>query len=595
MKPDIALAQALNEALNALFPEHGIAEPEKLIQLQKTKKEFEGDLTLVVFPLTRYIKQNPEQLARQIGEYLLKESPLVSAFNVVKGFLNLSLHDEVWAKLLQTALDERYGQAPEASGKLYLVEYSSPNTNKPLHLGHLRNNFLGHSVSRIFEANGHQVVKVQVINDRGIHICKSMLAWEKFGNGETPESSGLKGDKLVGKYYVEFDRQYRTEIQKLVEQGRSAEEAAAESVLMQEAQEMLRRWEAGDTHVVALWKKMNAWVYEGFNETYHTIGVDFDKLYYESDTYLLGKEMVAEGLEKGVFFSKDDGSVWCDLSDEGLDQKLLLRADGTSVYITQDLGTALLRLRDYPALNGMVYTVGNEQDYHFKVLFSLLKKLGYAWADECHHLSYGMVDLPSGKMKSREGTVVDADDLVQEMVEESRKITEELGKANDLSEAGRKELYETLALGALKYFILKVDPKKRMLFNPAESIDFQGNTGPFLQYAYARVQSLLRKAPAVDTGFSASVALEPAVKEVIRVIADYPAAVREAAASYSPAVIANYVYELVRQFNHFYQSVPVLKEENEEKLRLKLALCKATGQIVASGLYLLGMRVPERM
>lgn len=568
----------------------------KQIQLQDTRPEFEGDITLVVFPLTSITKKGPEETANMVGEYLVQQLSEVESFNVVKGFLNIVYKPAYWLKFLgEKYSNEKFGLAEKPSGKMYVVEYSSPNTNKPLHLGHLRNNFIGYSVAEILKANGHEVKKVQIINDRGIHICKSMLAWQKAGLNETPESTGMKGDKLVGKYYVEFDKMYKAQVEELVAKGQTKEEAEKNASVMLEAQEMLRKWEAGDKFVIDLWKKMNGWVYDGFNETYKTLKVDFDKLYYESDTYILGKDLVEEGLNKGVFKKKEDGSVWVDNTDVGLDEKILLRKDGTSVYMTQDLGTAVLRYKDFPNVNGMIYTVGNEQDYHFKVLFATLKKLGYSWANECYHLSYGMVDLPSGKMKSREGTVVDADDLVQEMKQEAEKITSELGKADALKEEEKKALYDKLALGALKYFILKVDPKKRMLFNPAESIDFQGNTGPFIQYAYARINSLLEKAGRKTGAFGAGVGLKPEEKTVIKWLYKFPAIVKEAGDKHSPAEIANYIYELVKYFNHFYQTVPVLKEENAEVRNMRLAICMSVGSAVKTGLKLLGIEVPERM
>jgi len=565
------------------------------IQFQKTKKEFEGDITLVVFPLTKFIKQNPEAIATSIGNYLKEKSDFVISFNVVKGFLNLVIADRYWNEILKNAGNPDYGISKISTGKKYIVEYASPNTNKPLHLGHLRNIFLGYSVSEILKANGHNVIKTQIINDRGIHICKSMLAWGQSGKNETPENSGIKGDHLVGKYYVEYDKKYKKEVEELVAGGMLKEDAEKKAPSMQHAQELLRKWENNDPETIALWKKMNDWVYKGFDVTYKKAGVDFDKLYYESDTYILGKEIVEEGLRKNVFFKKDDGSVWCDLTNDGLDQKIVLRSDGTSVYITQDIGTAVLRYKEFPGVNGMIYTVATEQDYHFKVLFLMLKKLGYGFADECYHLSYGMVDLPTGRMKTREGNVVDADDMMDEMVAEAKKITEELGKLDEVTEEKRNELFEILGLGALKYFILKVDPKKRMIFDPAESIDFQGNTGPFVQYGYARIQSVLRKAGIEDLTFSIQTELLKEEKEVIKLINDYPSIIKEAGKNHSPAVIANYIYDLVKTFNHFYQAVPILKEEDKDKLHLKLSICKSTANIVESGLRLMGIRVPERM
>jgi len=565
------------------------------IPFQKTRKEFKGDTTLVTFGLTKLSKKSPDATALELGEYLKQHEKLVAGYNVIKGFLNIELSNSIWTKNLQSAAtDVNYGKGIK-SGKTYIVEYASPNTNKPLHLGHLRNIFLGYSVAEILKACGHQVVKAQVINDRGIHICKSMLAWKKEGKNATPQSTGLKGDKLVGHYYVEFDKLYKSQQKNLIAEGKSEEEAAKLAPAILEAQEMLRKWEAGDAETVSLWKMMNGWVYDGFDVTYKSINVDFDKLYYESDTYILGKGIVEEGLKKNVFYKKEDGSVWIDLTSDGLDEKLLLRADGTSVYITQDIGTAVERYKDFPSVNGMIYTVGNEQEYHFKVLFLILKKLGYQWADECYHLSYGMVDLPSGKMKSREGTVVDADDIVQEMDDTSEALTKELGKLDLQNEAEMKKLFHQIGQGALKYFILKVDPKKRMLFNPEESINFQGNTGPFLQYTHARICSILRKAADFSQQITDGVEMNDSEREIVKLIAEYPSMVQEAGISHSPAVIANYLYELVKAFNHFYQSVPILKEENEGKKNLRLTVCKATGNVLKNGLLLLGIEAPERM
>ncbi len=565
------------------------------LQIQKTRKEFEGDYTLVVFPLLRTTKTGPEQSGETIGNEIVESSEFISKFNVVKGFLNLSLTAQTWLEFVkQTLGNERYGFA-EKSGKQFMIEYSSPNTNKPLHLGHIRNNLLGYSVAKILEANGHKVVKVQIINDRGIHICKSMLAWQKFGGGETPESSGEKGDKLVGKYYVRFDREYKKEITELLKGGLAQEEAEKQAPILQEAQEMLRKWEAMDPEVRSLWETMNGWVYDGFNSTYTRLGVSFDKLYYESDTYLLGKENVAEGLKKGIFFQKDDGSIWINLESDGLDEKILLRSDGTAVYMTQDIGTAILRFEDFPKSSSLIYTVGNEQNYHFKVLFLILGKLGYDWANQLHHLSYGMVDLPSGKMKSREGTVVDADDLMGEMHHTAKSKTEELGKLEGMSDEEKSDLFEQIGMAALKYFMLKVDPKKRMLFDPQESIDFNGNTGPFLQYAYARIQSLLRKAGNVDQPDWASVELEDKEKDIIALLHDYPNVVREAGDAMSPAVVANYTYELVKAFNSFYQSVPIVTDDNPNQSNFRLVLSDMTGRVIKSSLGLLGIDVPQRM
>ncbi len=570
---------------------------DNLIQLQKTRKEFEGDITLVTFPLLKVSKNSPEKTGEIIGEYLKEKVEEVSDFNVIKGFLNLSISDKYWSTFFNSIYtSEKYGFAANASGKTILLEYSSPNTNKPLHLGHIRNNLLGFSVAEILKANGHYVKKVNLVNDRGIHICKSMLAWKKMGNGETPQSSGIKGDHLVGKYYVEFDKMYKAEIKSLMEAGKSKEEAEKNAPAIIEAQEMLRKWEAGDKEVVDLWKTMNGWVYEGFDVTYKKLGVDFDKFYYESETYLLGKKAVEIGLQKNVFYKKEDGSVWCDLTADGLDQKLLLRSDGTSVYMTQDIGTAIQRSEDFPSTNQMIYTVGNEQEYHFKVLFLILSKLGYDWAKECYHLSYGMVELPEGKMKSREGTVVDADDLIDEMVKTAKTTSEELGKLDDCSEEEKEKLYQTIGMGALKYFILKVDPRKGMLFNPAESIDFNGNTGPFIQYTHARIQSLLRKADFfIDEVSLGDYVFDTSEKEIIKLIYDYPETVKQSCNEYSPSIIANYTYELVKAYNHFYQALPIFKEENEEVKKFRLQLSKKVATIIQQSLALLGIQAPGRM
>ncbi|SHI40619.1 arginyl-tRNA synthetase [Mesonia phycicola] len=585
------LAQKVKEAVQHLHQ----VELEN-IEFQATRKEFEGDVTVVVFPMLRQVKTNPVQLGEAIGKYLEENVEEVSGFNVVKGFLNIVLSDSYFLKFFNLMKDnEQYGKVTtdEKSPKL-MVEYSSPNTNKPLHLGHVRNNLLGYSVSEILKAAGNTVYKTQIINDRGIHICKSMLAWQKFGEGETPESTGLKGDKLVGNYYVKFDKEYKTQIAELQKQGLTEEEAKKEAPLLLEAQKMLLQWEAGDEEVVALWKKMNQWVYDGFEKTYTALGVDFDKNYYESNTYLLGKEVVNDGLEKGVFYRKEDGSVWIDLTDEGLDEKIVLRSDGTAVYMTQDIGTAIQRVEDY-AINGMVYTVGNEQDYHFKVLFLILKKLGFEWANHLYHLSYGMVDLPSGKMKSREGTVVDADDLIAEMAKTAQTISEDLGKLDGYTEEEKQELYNTIGLGALKYYILKVDPKKRILFNPEESVDFQGNTGPFIQYTYARIQSILRKA---DFNYSEDLeeyALNEKEREVIKLLQQYPEVIQLAAEQHSPALIANYTYDLVKEFNSFYQNVIILGAEVEAQKIFRVQLSQAVAKTIKSAFTLLGINVPERM
>ncbi|SOS49456.1 Arginine--tRNA ligase [Tenacibaculum dicentrarchi] len=566
------------------------------VEFQATRKDFEGDITVVVFPLLRYKKGNPVQIGEDLGKYLVDNINEITNYNVVKGFLNLVVDNSFYTNFFnQIATNTSYGFIyPSADDSSRMVEYSSPNTNKPLHLGHVRNVLLGYSVAEILKASGKKVYKTQIINDRGIHICKSMLAWEKFGNGETPENTGLKGDKLVGNYYVKFDQEYKKEIATLIATGISEDDAKKQAPLFIEAQEMLRKWEAGDEKVVALWKEMNSWVYKGFDVTYKNIGVDFDKLYYESNTYLLGKDTVDEGLESGVFFKKEDGSVWCDLSEDGLDEKLVLRSDGTSVYMTQDIGTAIQRAKDMPDVGGMVYTVGNEQDYHFKVLFLILKKLGYSWAEQLHHLSYGMVDLPSGKMKSREGTVVDADDLMDEMTDTARTISQELGKLEGYSDQEKEELYKVIGLGALKYFILKVDPKKRILFDPKASVDFQGNTGPFIQYTYARIQSILRKAD-FDYSNAVSIELHAKEKELIKQLELYPEVIQQAANNYSPAVIANYTYELVKEFNSFYQNVHILGEENEDKKIFRVQLSKKVADTIKSAFALLGIEVPERM
>ena len=571
------------------------------VELQQTKKEFVGDVTLVVFSLLRHIKGNPVQIGEQIGSYLKeKVGNLVTDFNVIKGFLNLVIADAYYLNFLTEIKDNpQFGLTTPNSKEAILVEYSSPNTNKPLHLGHIRNNLLGYSVAEILKAAGHKVYKTQIINDRGIHICKSMVAWQRFGNGETPENTGFKGDQLVGNYYVAFDKAYKEEIQELIAQGKSKEEAEKQAPIFVAAQEMLRQWEAGDPEVMKLWTQMNGWVYDGFAVTYKNLGVDFDSYYYESNTYLLGKDIVEQGLQKGVFFKKDDGSVWCDLTADGLDEKLVLRADGTSVYITQDMGTAIQRVKDYPDVKGMVYTVGNEQDYHFKVLFLILKKLGYDWASHLYHLSYGMVDLPSGKMKSREGTVVDADDLIAEMEQTAKVISQELGKLDGYTEAQKEDLYHTIGLGALKYYILKVDPKKRILFDPKESIDFQGNTGPFIQYTYARIQSILRKYAETNNSKEVTViqpdTLQEKEKNLLKSITLFPSIVQDAADNYSPAVIANYVYDLVKDFNSFYQNVSILGEEDTNKRYFRVTMSKKIGEIIAESFKMLGIQVPERM
>jgi len=567
------------------------------LEFQETRKEFEGDVTLVVFPLLRQIKGNPAIIAETIGNYLLETSELVSGFNVIKGFLNLVITDAYYLNYFNALeKNENFGRIdPAQDGDAIMVEYSSPNTNKPLHLGHIRNNLLGYSVSEILAASGKKVYKTQIINDRGIHICKSMVAWQHFGNGETPESTGLKGDKLVGNYYVRYDQEFKKQVKTLSQEGLDPEEAAKQAPILLEAQEMLRKWEAGDPETVALWKKMNHWVYEGFDETYEALGVDFDTKYYESDTYLLGKEFVADGLEKGIFYRKEDGSVWIDLTEEGLDEKIVLRADGTAVYMTQDIGTAIQRIADFPDINGLVYTVGNEQDYHFKVLFLILKKMGFEWAQNLHHLSYGMVDLPEGKMKSREGTVVDADDLMIEMTNTARDISRELGKLDGYSEVEKEELYRIIGLGALKYYILKVDPKKRILFDPKESIDFNGNTGPFIQYTYARIQSILRKADFDYSEPAANLSLDPKEKDLIKLLETFPSLLQTAAKSLSPALIANYTYDLVKAYNSFYQTVPILGVTNDLEKKFRVQLSEAIGYAIQSACALLGIEVPSRM
>ena len=566
------------------------------VEFQATRKEFEGDITVVVFPLLRYKKGNPVQIGEDLGNYLVENVEEIIRFNVVKGFLNLVIDDSFYINFFNNiTTDNSYGfVAPSDDNSSRMVEYSSPNTNKPLHLGHVRNVLLGYSVAEILKASGKKVYKTQIINDRGIHICKSMLAWEKFGNGETPESTGLKGDKLVGNYYVKFDQEYKKEISNLVASGVPEDDAKKQAPLFIEAQEMLRKWEAGDKKVVDLWETMNGWVYKGFDVTYKNIGVDFDKLYYESNTYLLGKDVIEDGLKSGVFYKKEDSSVWCDLTEDGLDEKLVLRSDGTAVYMTQDIGTAIQRAKDFTDLGGMVYTVGNEQDYHFKVLFLILKKLGYSWAEQLYHLSYGMVDLPSGKMKSREGTVVDADDLMNEMTNTAREISEELGKLEGYTNNEKEELYRIIGLGALKYFILKVDPKKRILFDPQASVDFQGNTGPFIQYTYARIQSILRKAN-FDYSNPVSVELHAKEKELLKQLELYPEVIQQAAKNYSPAVIANYTYDLVKEFNSFYQNVHILGEENQDKKIFRVQLSKKVADTIKSAFSLLGIQVPERM
>ena len=605
MKIEDKLVASVLNGLKALY---GQEVPEKMVQLQKTKKEFEGHLTLVVFPFLKMSKRGPEQTAQEIGEYLKANDPAVAAFNVIKGFLNLTIASATWIELLnEIQADEQYGlmQVTDAS-PLVMIEYSSPNTNKPLHLGHVRNNLLGNALANIVAANGNKVVKTNIVNDRGIHICKSMLAWKKYGNGETPETSGKKGDHLVGDYYVSFDKHYKAEVKELMAkftaQGMSDDEAKAkaeaESPLMQEAREMLVKWEAGDPEIRGLWEMMNNWVYAGFDETYKKMGVSFDKIYYESNTYLEGKEKVMEGLEKGFFYKKEDGSVWADLTAEGLDHKLLLRGDGTSVYMTQDIGTAKLRFADYP-INKMIYVVGNEQNYHFQVLSILLDKLGFEWGKSLVHFSYGMVELPEGKMKSREGTVVDADDLMEEMIATAKETSQELGKLDGLTQEEADDIARIVGLGALKYFILKVDARKNMTFNPKESIDFNGNTGPFIQYTYARIQSVLRKAAesgiVIPEQIPAGIELSEKEEGLIQMVADFAAVVKQAGEDYSPSIIANYTYDLVKEYNQFYHDYSILREENEAVKVFRIALSANVAKVVRLGMNLLGIEVPSRM
>lgn len=586
------LSNQVKKAVNALF-----GATLETVELQATRREFVGDITVVIFPMLRQIKGNPMQIGEQIGQYLQDSVSEIKSFNVVKGFLNVEIDATFYLDFFESIKeDDAYGfSSPSKEDKAIMVEYSSPNTNKPLHLGHIRNNLLGYSVSEILKASGKKVYKTQIINDRGIHICKSMLAWQRYGNGETPESTGLKGDKLVGNYYVKFDQEYKKEVQTLISAGITEDEAKKEAPIIIEAQEMLLKWEAGDEEVVALWKKMNQWVYNGFDETYDNLGVDFDKLYYESQTYLLGKEFVAEGLKSGVFFKKEDGSVWCDLTADGLDEKIVLRSDGTAVYMTQDIGTAIQRVKDFPDVGGMVYTVGNEQEYHFQVLFLIIKKLGFEWAKNLFHLSYGMVDLPSGKMKSREGTVVDADELMLEMTQTAREISEELGKLEGYSDDEKEALYKSIGLGALKYYILKVDPKKRILFDPKESIDFQGNTGSFIQYTYARIQSILRKADLNVPFDKTLIELHEKEKELIKQLELFPEIIQNAADNHSPALIANYTYDLVKEFNSFYQNVSILGAENDNEKAFRVALSNKVGVTIKNAFGLLGIDVPERM
>ncbi len=595
MSLDSIISQGVSRAVKELY---GVNTPAEQIVPQATRKEFEGNLTIVVFPWVKAARKAPDAVATEIGNWLVDNEPAVDRFNAVKGFLNIVIEPTYWNSVLEhIASDDNFGfKEATADSPLVMVEYSSPNTNKPLHLGHVRNNLLGYSLARILQACGNKVVKTNIVNDRGIHICKSMLAWQKWGDGATPESTGKKGDHLIGDFYVLFDKHFREEVKTLMEKGLTEDEAKAESKLMAEAREMLRKWEQKDPEIRSLWEMMNKWVYDGFDITYKRMGVDFDKIYYESDTYLEGKEKVLEGLEKGIMYRKEDGSVWADLTDAGLDNKLLLRSDGTSVYMTQDIGTAKLRFRDFP-IDKMIYVVGNEQNYHFQVLSLLLDRLGFKWGKDLVHFSYGMVELPQGKMKSREGTVVDADDLMEEMVANAREVSAQLGKTDGLTPAEIDEISETVGLGALKYFLLKVDPRKNMMFNPAESIDFNGNTGPFIQYTYARIRSVLRKAAELDYEIGDYAAVTPNDKEIalIQTLSDFPATVEEAGRSYSPALIANYAYELVKQYNQFYHDYSILKEENPAVRSLRLALCKSVARTVKQAMGLLGINVPERM
>ena len=593
MNIEALISKAAGDAVKALY---GMDATEKMLQLQKTRSEFEGNLTLVVFPFVKAAKKSPEQTAQEIGEYLVNNCSAVEKFNVVKGFLNLSIGDGAWVELLSAIdKDDHFGtKRADENSPLVMIEYSSPNTNKPLHLGHVRNNLLGWSLAQIMEANGNRVVKTNIVNDRGIHICKSMLAWQKWGNGETPASSGKKGDHLIGDYYVLFDKHYREEVKELVANGMDEERAKQEAPLIKEAHEMLVRWEQNDPEVRQLWQMMNDWVYAGFDETYKALGVSFDKIYYESQTYLVGKKKVEEGLEKGLFFRKDDGSVWADLTDAGLDQKLLLRSDGTSVYMTQDIGTAQMRFQDYP-IDKMIYVVGNEQNYHFQVLSLLLDRLGFKWGKELVHFSYGMVELPNGKMKSREGTVVDADDLMQLMVDDARRVADEAGKTADMSEEERQQIARIVGMGALKYFILKVDARKNMLFNPEESIDFNGNTGPFIQYTHARIRSILRKSEGEGNLSAAGYQLNAKETALIQKLNEFPAAVEQAGKDYSPSGIANYCYELTKEFNQFYHDYSILNAESEGAKAMRLVIARNVAKTLKNGMALLGIEVPERM
>ena len=594
MNIETLLSQTIGQVVGSLYPNI----PSSALQIQRTRKEFSGDYTLVVFPLLRASRKSPEATATEIGQALVDNSQLIESFNVVKGFLNMTLKTEIWLSRLNAIADDNNFGFGAPTGRTVMVEYSSPNTNKPLHLGHIRNNLLGYSVAQILKANGNTVIKANLVNDRGIHICKSMIAWLKFGNGETPESSGMKGDHLAGKYYVEFDKHYKQEIKQLVAEGMTEDDAKKRAPIMLEAQEMLRRWEAHDPEVYALWEKMNGWVYDGFDKTYAALGIDFDKIYYESQTYLLGKEIVEEGLAKGIFYRRDDNSVWIDLTADGLDEKLLLRGDGTSVYMTQDLGTAYRRFEDNE-LDELVYVVGNEQNYHFQVLKLILKKLGYTeWSDNIFHLSYGMVELPEGKMKSREGTVVDADDLIEDMISTAATMSRELGKLDNIAPAEADETIRMIGLGALKYFILKVDPKKTMLFDPRESIDFNGNTGPFIQYTHARIRSVLRKAAEAGIDFNGAAdntALLPEEIEIIKSLEEFPGVVRQAGENFAPSAIANYIYDLAKAYNSYYHDHSILRESDADVKALRLKLSNEVARIIKRGMGLLGIDVPERM
>ena len=582
----------IKEAIKSLY-NHEISINQ--IQVQRTRKEFDGDFTVVVFPFLKISKKKPEETADEIGKWIVDNLLEINSFNVIKGFLNLSYSQGFWLNWFQQLNEPTKRLNNLVEPKNLMVEYSSPNTNKPLHLGHIRNNLLGYSVSEILKALGHTVYKTQIVNDRGIHICKSMLAWQLYGNGETPESTGVKGDKFVGKYYVAFDKHYKKEILELVANGKTEDEAKKEAPILVAAQKMLQKWEAKDKEVMGLWETMNGWVYKGFDITYKNLGVDFDKLYYESVTYIYGKQKVIEGLKNGVFYQKEDSSIWCDLTEFKLDHKLLLRSDGTSVYMTQDIGTALMRLEDYPQLNQLIYTVGNEQDYHFQVLFAILKKLGYEWASNCYHLSYGMVDLPSGKMKSREGTVVDADDLIHDMYLKAKETTKDLGKLEDVVEEEREHLFHDIGLAGLKYFILKVDPKKQMMFNPEESIDFNGNTGPFIQYTHARISAILKRAKSLNFNYNSDVELHAKELEVMRQLYFFSSMMQDAAQNYSPAEVSNYLYDLVKIYNSFYQSVKIFDDENVEKIALRIELSKKVGETIAFCLNLLGIAAPSQM